>query len=156
RNRVSFSQERQRRCAGSTLTAGADGCRVSGTSHGSSWVALGITGNTPTASESFPGYHDLPYNVTQVTWSSPVSSRLLLEAGFSRFQYLWAGFGEAPPDSLNNVIPVTEQSALYLGLPNLSYRGLFDPLGFAYADNDANPNVWRMTASYVTGAHNMK
>ena len=48
-----------------------------------------------------------------------------------------------------------EQSAIY-GQPLFFYRGLYDPLGFAYADNDANPNNWRMTASYVTGAHNMK
>jgi hypothetical protein len=155
RNRLGFSHEYQHRCAGSTLTASGDGCRVSGTSHGANWVALGITGGTPAAPETFPGYHDLPYNVTQVTWSSPVSSKLLLEAGFSRFQYLWAGFGQAPPDGLTGTIPVTEQSTIY-GLANFSYRGLFDPLGFAYADNDANPNTWRMTASYVTGAHNMK
>jgi hypothetical protein len=155
RNRVGFSHEYQRRCAGSTLTASGEGCRVSGTSHGSNWVAIGATGNTPAAPETFPGYHDLPYNVTQATWSSPVSSKLLLEAGFSRFQYLWAGFGQAPPDGLVSTIPVTEQSTIY-GLANFSYRGLFDPLGFAYADNDASPSVWRMTASYVTGAHNMK
>jgi Carboxypeptidase regulatory-like domain/TonB-dependent Receptor Plug Domain len=151
RNRVSFSQEHQRRCAGSTLTLSSDGCRT----RESGWVALGLTGNTPAAPETFPGYHDLPYNVTQATWSSPVTSRLLLEAGYSRFQYLWAGFGEAPPDALNSFIPVTEQSAMY-GLANLSYRGLYDPLGFAFADNDASPTVWRMTASYVTGAQNIK
>ena len=84
-----------------------------------------------------------------------MTSRLLLEAGYSRFQYLWAGFGIAPPDSLNTLIPVTEQSTMY-GQGNYSYRGLYDPLGFAYADNDANPTNWRATASYVTGAHNMK
>jgi hypothetical protein len=128
---------------------------VSGTSHGSNWVALGAVGLTPAAPETFPGYHDLPYWVTQGTWSSPVSSKLLLEAGYSRFRYLWAGFGQAPPDGLTSTIPVTEQSTIY-GLANLSYRGFFDPLGFGYADNDANPTVWRMTASYVTGAHNMK
>jgi hypothetical protein len=151
RNRVSFSQEHQRRCAGSTLTLSGEGCRT----RESNWVALGATGNTPAAPETFPGYHDLPYNVTQATWSSPLTSRLLLEAGFSRFQYLWAGFGEVPPDGLKSLIPVTEQSTIY-GLANFSYRGLYDPLGFAFADNDANPNTWRMTASYVTGAHNMK
>src|SRR4029453_5491090 len=98
RNRVGFSHEYQRRCAGSTLTADGDGCRVSGNSHGSNWVALGAVGLTPAAPETFPGYHDLPYWVTQGTWSSPVSSKLLLEAGYSRFRYLWAGFGQAPPD----------------------------------------------------------
>jgi hypothetical protein len=155
RNRVSFSQEYQHRCSGSTLTVGGDGCRV----RESDWIVTGpgaLGANASSSPESFPGYHDFPYNVTQVTWSSPVSSKLLLEAGFSRFQYLWAGFGIVSPDGLPDLIPVTEQSTIYNGLANLSYRGLYDPLGFAYADNDANPNVWRMTASYVTGAHNMK
>jgi hypothetical protein len=151
RNRLSFSHEYQHRCSGSTLTPQGEGCRV----RGSDWVALGLTGNTPAAPETFPGYHDFPYNVTQVSWSSPVTGKLLLEAGFSRFHYLWAGFGQVSPDGLKSLIPVTEQSTMY-GLANFSYRGLYDPLGFAFADNDANPNNWRFTASYVTGAHSMK
>jgi hypothetical protein len=148
RNRVSFSHEYQYRCSGSTLLPGDSGCRTPD----SNWVGVGSLTSSP---ESFPGYHHFPYNVTQATWSSPVTSKLLLEAGFSRFEYLWAGFGQVPPDGLTNVIPVQEQSAIY-GQPNFIYRGLYDPLGFAYADNDANPNNWRATASYVTGAHNMK
>jgi Carboxypeptidase regulatory-like domain len=155
RNRVSFSHEYQHRCSGSTLTVSGDGCRQ----RDSDWVGTGpgaLGANASSSPESFPGYHDFPYNVTQATWSSPLSSKLLLEAGFSRFQYLWAGFGIVSPDGLPDLIPVTEQSTIFNGLANLSYRGLYDPLGFAYADNDANPNVWRMTASYVTGAHNMK
>ena len=148
RNRVSFSHEYQYRCSGSTLTPSGSGCRVPD----SNWVGVGTLTSSP---ETFPGYHHFPYNVTQATWSSPVTNKLLLEAGFSRFQYLWAGFGQVPPDGLTNLIPVQEQSAMY-GQPNFIYRGLYDPLGFAYADNDANPNNWRATASYVTGAHNMK
>ena len=96
RNRVSFSHEYQHRCSGSTLTAGGDGCRSANPRI--DW--LGARTRSPRSPESFPGYHDFPYNVTQATWSSPVSSTLLLEAGFSRFQYLWAGFGIAPPDGL--------------------------------------------------------
>lgn len=84
-----------------------------------------------------------------------MSSRLLLEGGFSRFHYLWAGFGQVPADGIMNLIPVTEQTALY-GRPNFTYRALYDPLGFAFADNDANPSNWRATAAYVTGAHNVK
>jgi hypothetical protein len=125
-----------------------EGCRT----REDNWVGVG---NTTTSPESFPGYHDFPYNVTQATWSSPLTSRLLLEAGYSRFQYLWAGFGIAPPDSFNTLIPVTEQTTIY-GAGNYSYRGLYDPLAIAFADNDASPTNWRATASYVTGAHNMK
>jgi len=148
RNRVSFSHEYQYRCSGSTLLPSGDGCRTSE----SDWIGVGNLTSSP---ESFPGYHHFPYNVTQATWQSPLTNKLLLEAGFSRFQYLWAGFGQVPPDGITDLIPVQEQSAIY-GQPLFFYRGLYDPLGFAYADNDANPNNWRMTASYVTGAHNMK
>jgi hypothetical protein len=148
RNRVSFSHEYQYRCSGSTLTPSGTGCRVAE----SNWVGVGTISSSP---ETYPGYHHFPYNVTQATWSSPATNKLLLEAGFSRFQYLWAGFGQVPPDGITNLIPVLEQSTMY-GQPNFIYRGLYDPLGFAYADNDANPNNWRAAASYVTGAHSMK
>src|SRR5580765_8582270 len=148
RNRVSFSHEYQYRCSGSALTPSGSGCRVPD----ADWVGVGNLTSSP---ETFPGYHHFPYNVTQATCSSPATNKLLLEAGYSRFQYLWAGFGQVPPDGLTGLIPVQEQSAIY-GQPGLIYRGLYDPLGFAYADNDANPNNWKATASYVTGAHSMK
>jgi hypothetical protein len=148
RNRVSFSHEYQYRCSGSTLSPSGDGCRTAE----AGWIGVGTVTSSP---ESFPGYHHFPYNVTQATWQSPLTNKVLLEAGFSRFQYLWAGFGQVPPDGITNMIPVQEQSAIY-GQPGFYYRALFDPLGFAYADNDANPNNWRFTASYVTGAHNLK
>jgi hypothetical protein len=148
RNRVSFSQENQYRCQGSTLTTSGEGCRK----RGDDWIGLGSATSSP---ESFPGYHDLPYYVTQATWSSPVSSRMLLDAGFSRFHYRFAGNGQVPPDGLTDLIPVTEQSAIY-GLANFNYRGLYDPQGHAFADNDASSIQWRASAAYVTGAHNFK
>jgi hypothetical protein len=148
RNRVSFSHEYQHRCSGSTISASGSGCRT----REGDWIGVGSLTASP---ESWPGYHDFPYHVTQGTWSSPVSSRLLLEGGISRFQYLWAGFGQAPPDHLD-LIPVTEIAAIDGHRANFTYRGIFDPLGFAYADNDASPTNWRASVSYVTGAHNVK
>jgi len=148
RNRVSFSQENQYRCQGSTLTENGKGCRT----RSGDWIAIGNATNSP---EAFPGYHDLPYYVTQATWSSPVSSRMLLDAGFSRFAYRFAGFGQVPPDGLTDLIPVTEQSTIY-GLANFSYRGLYDPNAHGFADNDASSVQWRASVAYVTGAHNFK
>jgi hypothetical protein len=148
RNRVSFSQENQYRCQGSPLTTEGEGCRA----RKADWVAVGTATSSP---ESYPGYHDLPYYVTQGTWSSPVSSRMLLDAGFSRFHYRFAGFGQAPPDALTSLIPVTEQSTMY-GLANFNYRGLFDPAAHAFADNRATSIQWRASAAYVTGTHNFK
>jgi hypothetical protein len=148
RNRVSGSHEYQHRCTGTTLGRDADGCRQSKPD----WIGIGSLGSAP---EAWPGYHDTPYNVTQLTWSSPISNRMLLEAGFSRFQYIWYGFGQAPPDRLD-LIPVTELRAIEGHRANFTYRGIFDPFEIAYADNDANPNNWRGSLAYVTGSHNVK
>ena len=151
RNRVTFFHEYQHRCSGSTLAEGS-GCR----SPGQGWTGLGTNlGATPSSPEAWPGYHDFPYYVTQIGWTSPLSSKLLVDAGFSRFHYLWAGFGQAPPDRIN-LIPVTETQGIDGHRANFSYRGIYDPIAYAFADNDANPNNWRASLSYVTGAHNMK
>ncbi|HEY9464822.1 MAG TPA: TonB-dependent receptor, partial [Vicinamibacterales bacterium] len=152
RNRVTFSHDYQRRCGGSTLKEGGDGCRQAG----NDWVASGRTFGADTVSpETFPGYHNFPYNTTQATYSAPVSSRTLIEAGYSRFTYNYARFGQAAPDGLMDIIPVTETSSQW-GRPQFSYRGVFDPLDFGYNDNRALNSSWRASLAYVTGSHNMK
>jgi hypothetical protein len=152
RNRVTFSHDYQRRCGGSTLKEGGDGCRQAG----NDWIASGRTFGADTVSpETFPGYHNFPYNTTQATYSAPVSSRTLIEAGYSRFTYNYARFGQAAPDGLMDIIPVTETSSQW-GRPQFSYRGVFDPLDFGYNDNRALNSSWRASLAYVTGSHNMK
>ncbi|HLG54565.1 MAG TPA: TonB-dependent receptor [Vicinamibacterales bacterium] len=149
RNRFTFSHEYQHRCSGGAISSGGGGCR----GRGDNWIGLGTLTASP---ESWPGYHDFPYHVTQATWTSPISNKVLLEAGFSRFQYLWAGFGQAPPDALTDLIPVTESQAIDGHRANFTYRGMFDPFEIGWADHDANPNNWRASMAYVTGAHNLK
>jgi hypothetical protein len=152
RNRVTFSHDYQRRCGGSSLRPDGEGCR----SAGGDWVGSGRTFGADTVSpETFPGYHNFPYKTTQATYSAPVSSRTLIEGGYSRFFYGYARFGQAAPDALMDIIPVTELSGIY-GRPNFSYRGVFDPLDFGYNDNRALQTAWRGAVSYVTGAHNLK
>ena len=152
RHRVSFSHDHQRRCSGSTLTANGDGCRQAG----DDWVAEGRTFGANTGSpESWPGYHDFPYDVTQVTYSAPLTNRILVDGGFSRFAYEYARFGMAPPDGLMDLIPVTEQTSRY-GRPNFTYRGIFDPLDFAFNNNRAVQDAWRAGIAYATGAHSAK
>jgi len=145
RNKVTFSHESQSRCEGSTLTTSGQGCRT----RGSDWIALGATARSP---EADTGYFDFPYWVTQATWTSMASTKLLLEAGYSRFAYRHAGGpGQVPPDGILDLIPVTEQLAIDGHPANFAYRGLG-----TYLNNFGNPNSWRASASYVTGAHNMK
>ena len=56
-----------------------------------------------------PRLPQLPANTTQATYSAPISSRTLIEAGYSRFTYEYARFGQAAPDGLMDLIPVTDQ-----------------------------------------------
>jgi len=152
RNRLTVSHDYQRRCGGSTLTPDGDGCRQAG----NDWIASGRTFGADTVSpETFPGYHNFPYNTTQITYSSPLSSRTLIEGGYSRFTYGYARFGQAAPDGLMDIIPVTETTNQW-GRPQFSYRGVFDPLDFGYNDNEALNSSWRGSLAYVTGSHNMK
>ena len=51
----------------------------------------------------------------------------------------------APPGALTNFTPVTQLAPFQL------FRGLDN-----YFSNYQSPNVWRASASYVTGAHSMK
>jgi hypothetical protein len=146
KNRVTFSQEQQYRCEGSTLTTGSSsGCRQ----RASDWIGLGSNTQSPEASTA---YIDLPYWVTQATWSNPLTNKLLLEAGYSRFAYNTnGGPGIVPPDGIFDQIPVTEQAARDGHIANYIYRAVG-----TYNNNYDNPNAWRASASYVTGSHNMK
>jgi hypothetical protein len=145
KNRVMFSHEYQLRCEGSTLTTAGDGCRT----RGSDWVALGSTLQSP---EANTGYFKLPYYVTQATWNAPVTSKMLFEAGFTRFAY-WTnnGPGQVPPDGTMNLIPVTELSPIDSHPAAFTYRGVG-----SYFYNWANPDNWRASVSYVAGAHSFK
>jgi hypothetical protein len=140
-----FSQENQTRCQGSTLTLSGKGCR----NRGADWIAMGSTTQSP---EANTGYHEFPYYVTQATWTSPVTNRILLEAGYSRFSFRSGrGPGQVAPDGTMSLIPVTEQSAIDGHPANFTYRGIS-----SYNATSANPNNWRASMSYVTGAHNVK
>ena len=88
-----------------------------------------------------------------------MTSKLLFEAGYTRFSsYHAGGPGQITPDGLFD-ITVTEQSAAnnpatgrqYVPRANYQYRALSQ-----YQDNYGNPNHWRASASYVTGSHNVK
>ena len=62
KNRVTFSQENQYRCQGSSESFGGDGCR----SRGDDWTAMGSTTLSPEASDR---YFDFPYYLMQGTWT---------------------------------------------------------------------------------------
>jgi hypothetical protein len=153
RHRVSFNQEYQRRCEGSPLKTGTEGCNT----RGDDWIAAGTATVSPEANPNYFG--NTPYYVTQATWSAPMTNRLLLEAGVTRFSFKGGTTGRQPPDGIFDLISVTEQSTAVNPLTgqqfapraNYVYRGV--P---TISPNYANPNNWRASASYVTGSHDLK
>ena len=97
-------------------------------------------------------------SLASVSWSSPLTSRLLLDArlathGESLYNSQWP---EDPNSIWRELVAVTEQGG---SIPGLLYRGAGQAAGptFIFAAMDA-PFIWESTASlsYVTGAHAFK
>jgi hypothetical protein len=96
--------------------------------------------------------------LTTISWSSPVTNRLLLDARLATHgeELHNAAWPEDPSSVYRSLIAVTEQGGL---LPGLLYRGAGQAAGptFIFAAMSA-PNIWeiRASATYVTGAHAIK
>ena len=153
KHRINFSHEYQHRCEGAPLRRESDnGCHT----RGADWIA---SAGATTSPEAATAYIDFPYTLTQALWTAPVTSRILLEAGYSRLWYEHAGGpGQLPPDGIFD-ISVQEQSTAenpatglaFAPRANYTYRALAQ-----YSDNWSAPNHWRGSMSYVTGSHSMK
>jgi hypothetical protein len=158
KNRIRFNSEYQHRCEGTPLKVETKGCH----NRGQDWIGLGNNQapfQSPEAtSTAARGYFDVPFYLNQVSWTTPVNSRLLIEAGYTPFRYNPI-FGHPSPDGITNLIPVTEQSNAinpstgqrYAPQATYTYRGV-QSWGWAVGRTDG----WQATASYVTGAHSMK
>ena len=93
RNRASFSHQYQDRCFGSSLTMDGNDCRL----RTSDWIGMG---SATTTAEAGPGFSDDPSTLTQATWTSTLSNRLLIDAAVSRFSYGIVGSGQVPDDAV--------------------------------------------------------
>jgi hypothetical protein len=109
-----------------------------------------LTGNVFAGGVQSPEAHGrtegFPQRMAQVTWSSPVSSRLLLEASLGLGPDIqFGGLQKNPYDK--TLIRVTDQGGL---IPNLAYRAAFwsRPRGLT--------RVAQGSLSYVTGSHAAK
>jgi len=142
KNKVGFYYEYQANCTGSSLTNTGDSCR----DRGDDWIALGTPTTSPESGNMWPERE----KITQGTWTSPATNRLLFEAGVSSFSSKWGGY--IPEGSKTGAIAVLEQStAAGVPVPNFTYHGWASA-----ASNNQQHNIWRASMSYVTGAHNFK
>jgi hypothetical protein len=124
RNKFNIFWDEQRMCLE---------CDAGGPGGGSPTVAPEASGGT--WDTDFQRFH-------QVTWSSPITSRLLADAGYSEFR---TKYGRQNADA--NLESVTEQGG---AIPSLVYRS------GGWLRNLTDTPRWRASLSYVTGAHNMK
>jgi hypothetical protein len=148
RNKFNYHQDLQWPCNGATFTSNGDGCRTQPSSN-AVVGALGLGGLTAASSPETTGYlHTLVKN-SQFTWSSPVTNKLLLEAGLGTYRAAWGPF-EQPGNATRGLARVTELAALNGAQANFAYRSA------NWGQDWDNPNTWRASASYVTGAHNFK
>jgi hypothetical protein len=142
RNKLGFYFDFQGNCAGGAFANTGNPCRK----RGDDYIPLGSSTLSP---ESANMWNERE-KITQGTWTSPVTSRLLLEAGVSSFSSKWGGY--VPEGAATGLIAVTEQStAAGVPFPNFTYRGWASS-----PTNNQQHNIWRASASYVTGAHNFK
>jgi carboxypeptidase family protein len=148
RNKLGFYIDYTKNCSGSSVTKDGGQCRQPG----DDWTASGpgIGPGVPTSSPESGTIWDARAKIMQATYSVPVSSRVLVESGFSSF---WTEWGDIrPAGSAVDRIAVTEQSTT-AGTPvsNFIYHGW--PATSGTIQQNAN---YRAALSYVTGTHSLK
>jgi len=164
RNKLMLFWDEQPQCGGAAWT-GNDGCMSNkdGWIYGGSQVN-GFFGPGPNSPET-GDYSDTFNRVQQVKYTSPATNRLLVEAGFGTYLSKW-GYDERPGNVTRDLVRVQEQSAQIFDrngnlvsaacegcvtvAGNLKYRSSNWPFGKIFA------HTWNASASYVTGAHNLK
>jgi hypothetical protein len=148
RNKLGFYIDYTKNCTGSSVSADGGGCRQPG----DGWTAAGpgIGPGVPTTSPESGTILDARSKIMQATYSAPLSSRTLLEGGFSSF---WTEWGDIrPAGAAIDQIAVTETST-NAGTPtsNFIYHGW--PATSGTIQQNAN---YRASFSYVTGTHSLK
>ena len=148
RNKFNYHQDLQWPCNGASIGTSGDACRTQPSS-GAVVGSLGLGGLTALSSPETAGYLHTFVKNSQFTWSSPVTNRLLLEAGMGSYRSAWGPF-ESPGNPDRGLARITELAAINGAGAGLAYRSA------NWAQNWDNPNTWRASASYVTGSQNLK
>ena len=131
RNKISIWNSVQYSCI--ACTAGGDG------------TGLGF-GASIRAPEAYQTNENHPSVMTQVSWQSPVTSRLLLQADAQLGPWFWWGSRQKSPFHAT-MIPVQETRG---AIPNINYRGA------NWSGHTGLTNIVQGAVSYVTGSHSAK
>jgi hypothetical protein len=166
RNKVRGSWDEQKPCEGAAYTADADACRHSDDDQIICAGASPTPSCSSTASPETGAYRNFGQRVQQLAWTSPVTNRLLFEAGFGTYISRWGG--KPMPGQNPNLIRATDQcignvvgsnpaiSVVSPGQPcehgitNIAFRSP------NWGSNWTTVYNFKGSASYTMGAHNMK
>src|SRR5712691_5792993 len=136
RNKFSFVWDEQpvcRKCSGTTSLTGSPNFIF------------------PTSPEADGHGEFSPQRVQQARWTSPMTSRFLLEAGIGTTYYQWGG-RELDPNPTRDLVQV-------VNLQQTIVPGLVTPMVYrsqSWLNNRTRGSTWNASASYVTGSHSMK
>ena len=150
-DRPAFKREWLRSIAGRLTWQASERNKINLFADIEAWYARGRGSNN--APEAFTAFNFWPDGLYQASWSSPVSNRLLLEAGWSLTRGSWPRprsmfreSGQGFPDMKDTDINIQEATT-----------GLRYNAAGGFSDKTINDRyVVRFSASYVTGSHNFK
>jgi hypothetical protein len=136
RNKITASWDEQpvcRKCSGTTSLTGSPNFFF------------------PTSPEADGHGEFSPQRVQTARWTSPVTNRLLLEAGWGTTYYEWGGKAlEGDPNAdLVQVVNLT-QAITPTVTTSMRYRSQ------NWLNNRTSGTTWNVAASYVTGTHSLK
>src|SRR4051812_26060346 len=104
----------------------------------------------PTSPEAEGHGEFSPQRIQQARWTSPYTSKLLLEAGVGSTYYQWGGREEpSNPNDLVQVVNLTQTIGPDV-VSAMKYRSQ------NWLDNKTSGTTWNASASYITGSHSMK
>jgi hypothetical protein len=136
RNKFSFSWDEQpvcRKCTGTTSLTGTPNFFF------------------PTSPEADGHGEFSPQRVQTARWTSPMTNRLLLEAGFGTTYYEWGGKEVDPNPTRDLVQALNLTQTIAPGVVSaMRYRSQF------WLNNRTRGSTWSASASYVTGSHSAK
>jgi len=131
RNKLSFWNSVQYHCI--ACEGGGDG----------TGLGFGASVRSP---EAYTTNENHPSMMTQVSWTSPLSNKLLLEASAQLGAYFWWGSRQKNAYD-TTMIPVQETAGPF---PNINYRAE------NWSGHQGFTNIGQGSASYVTGSHSAK
>ena len=152
RNKLGFYIDYTKNCTASSFVPDGGQCR----SPGDGWTAAGpgIGPGVGTNSPESGTILDARSKIMQATYTAPISSRILVEGGFSSF---WTEWGDIRPAGAKiDQIAVTEQTTRVntpFQVPNTNFTYHGWPATSGTIQQNAN---YRASIAYVTGSHNMK